>query len=152
MVDEKFTENRRQFLGMSMATIAGAVTGGPAMAMPSPAPAQSGTVREPAVIGYPDRKGARGEPVRLVAVVPDTPDQFTGSTPALYREGYEYYRTARAAHPNSPNRYAYSSLPLQMAFFPFDQIETISPRPGTGHCGLQGRYALLEPAGLRGGP
>lgn len=302
MKDEKFTENRRQFLGMSMATIAGVVTGGSAMAMPSSAPVQSGTVREPAVIGYPDRKGvtiervayparntgtkivanlfkpanfdarkkyaaivvthpfggvkeqtaglyahrlaeqgfislaydasyqgesggeprlmevpaqrvddiscaidflvshpqvdaarigslgicagggyalcsaqtelrvkavaavstfnlgearreamgtlsyeerikrlkdandqrsreARGEPVRLVPVVPDTPDQFTASTPALYREGYEYYRTARAAHPNSPNRYAYSSLPLQMAFFPFDQLETISPRP-----------------------
>jgi uncharacterized protein len=23
----------------------------------------------------------------------------------------------------------YSSLPLQMAFFPYDQVETISPRP-----------------------
>jgi fermentation-respiration switch protein FrsA (DUF1100 family) len=72
---------------------------------------------------------ARGEPVRLVPVVPDTPDAFTAKTPALYREGYEYYRTARAAHPNSPNRYAFSSLPLQMAYFPFDQLETISPRP-----------------------
>ena len=72
---------------------------------------------------------ARGEPVRLVPVVPDTPDAFTANTPALYREGYEYYRTARAAHPNSPNRYAFSSLPLQMAYFPFDQLETISPRP-----------------------
>jgi uncharacterized protein len=72
---------------------------------------------------------ARGEPVRLVPVVPDTLDAFTASTPALYREGYEYYRTARAAHPNSPNRYAFSSLPLQMAYFPFDQLETISPRP-----------------------
>jgi hypothetical protein len=30
---------------------------------------------------------------------------------------------------NSPNRYMFSSLPLQMAFFPFDQVETISPRP-----------------------
>jgi fermentation-respiration switch protein FrsA (DUF1100 family) len=72
---------------------------------------------------------ARGEPVRLVPVVPDTPDQFTDKTPALYREGYEYYRTARAQHPNSPNRYVFSSLPLQMAFFPFEQLETISPRP-----------------------
>ena len=37
--------------------------------------------------------------------------------------------TPRAKHPNSPNRYMFSSLPLQMAFFPFDQVETISPRP-----------------------
>jgi fermentation-respiration switch protein FrsA (DUF1100 family) len=72
---------------------------------------------------------ARGEVVRLVPVVPDSPDAFTESTPVLYREGYDYYRTSRAQHPNSPNRYAFSSLPLQMAFFPFDQLETISPRP-----------------------
>lgn len=72
---------------------------------------------------------ARGETVRLVQVVPDSPDAFTESTPVLYREGYDYYRTARAQHPNSPNRYVFSSLPLQMAFFPFDQLDTISPRP-----------------------
>jgi len=72
---------------------------------------------------------ARGEPVRLVPVVPDSAAAFTESTPALYREGYDYYRTARAQHPNSPNRYVFSSLPLQMAFVPFEQLDTISPRP-----------------------
>lgn len=74
-------------------------------------------------------KEARGEPVRLVPVVPESPAEFTDSTPDLYRQGYEYYVTARAKHPNSPNRYMFSSLPLQMAFFPFDQVATISPRP-----------------------
>ncbi len=74
-------------------------------------------------------KEARGEPVRLVPISPESPAQFTESTPALYREGYDYYMTPRAKHPNSPNRYVFSSLPLQMAFFPFDQVETISPRP-----------------------
>ena len=72
---------------------------------------------------------ARGEPVRLVPVVPDSAASFTESTPQLYREGYDYYRTARAQHPNSPNRYVFSSLPQQMAFFPFEQLDTISPRP-----------------------
>lgn len=72
---------------------------------------------------------ARGEAVRLVPVVPDSPAGFTEGTPQLYREGYDYYRTPRAQHPNSPNRYVFSSLPLQMAFFPFDQLDTISPRP-----------------------
>ena len=72
---------------------------------------------------------ARGEAVRLVPVVPESAASFTESTPQLYREGYEYYRTARAQHPNSPNRYMLSSLPLQMAFFPFEQLETLSPRP-----------------------
>jgi fermentation-respiration switch protein FrsA (DUF1100 family) len=72
---------------------------------------------------------ARGEAVRLVPVVPDSADAFTESTPVLYREGYDYYGTAQAQHPNSPNRYMFSSLPLQMAFFPFDQLDTISPPP-----------------------
>jgi uncharacterized protein len=72
---------------------------------------------------------ARGEPVRLVPVVPESAASFTESTPQLYREGYDYYRTPRAQHPNSPNKYVFSSLPLQMAFFPFEQLDTISPRP-----------------------
>jgi hypothetical protein len=72
---------------------------------------------------------ARGEAVQLVPVVPDTTASFTERTPQLYREGYEYYRTPRAQHPNSPNRYVFSSLPQQMAFFPFEQLDTISPRP-----------------------
>jgi uncharacterized protein len=74
-------------------------------------------------------KEARGEPVRLVQISPESTAEFTKTTPALYREGYDYYMTPRAKHPNSPNRYAFSSLPLQMAFFPFSQVETISPRP-----------------------
>ena len=61
--------------------------------------------------------------------MPDSAASFTENTPQLYREGYYYYRTPRAQHPNSPNRYVFSSLPLQMAFFPFDQLDTISPRP-----------------------
>jgi fermentation-respiration switch protein FrsA (DUF1100 family) len=72
---------------------------------------------------------ARGEAVQLVPVVPDTTASFTERTPQLYREGYDYYRTPRAQHPNSPNRYVFSSLPQQMAFFPFEQLDTISPRP-----------------------
>ena len=72
---------------------------------------------------------ARGGPVRLVSVVPDSAASFTESTPQLYREGYDYYRTPRAQHPNSPNRYVFSSLPQQLAFFPFEQLDTISPRP-----------------------
>jgi fermentation-respiration switch protein FrsA (DUF1100 family) len=80
-------------------------------------------------VGEGPSREARGEPARLVPVVPDSAASFTETTPALYREGYEYYRTARAQHPNSPNRYVFSSLPQQMAFFPFQQLDTISPRP-----------------------
>jgi fermentation-respiration switch protein FrsA (DUF1100 family) len=72
---------------------------------------------------------SRGEPVQLISVVPNSPAEFTDKTPQLYREGYDYYRTRRGQHPNSPSKYMYSSLPQQMAFFPFDQLDTISPRP-----------------------
>jgi fermentation-respiration switch protein FrsA (DUF1100 family) len=72
---------------------------------------------------------ARGEAVRLVHVVPDSAAGFSENTPQLYHEGYDYYRTPRAQHPNSPNRDVFSRLPLQLAFFPFDQLDTISPRP-----------------------
>jgi fermentation-respiration switch protein FrsA (DUF1100 family) len=82
-----------------------------------------------AEVGKQRTRETRGEPVLFVPVVPDSADQFTDKTPALYREGYEYYRTPRAQHPNSPNRYMFTSLGLQMAFFPFEQVETISPRP-----------------------
>ncbi|WP_066267355.1 alpha/beta hydrolase [Hydrogenophaga palleronii] len=72
---------------------------------------------------------ARGEPIRLVPTVPESTKDFTASTPVMYREGYEYYKTARGQHPNAPTRAVFSSLPAQMAFFAFDQIETIAPRP-----------------------
>jgi fermentation-respiration switch protein FrsA (DUF1100 family) len=72
---------------------------------------------------------ARGEIAQLISVVPDSPANFTDKTPQLYREGYDYYRTPRAQHPNSPGKYMYSSLPQQIAFFPFEQLDTISPRP-----------------------
>jgi fermentation-respiration switch protein FrsA (DUF1100 family) len=72
---------------------------------------------------------ARGEAAQMISVVPDSPANFTEKTPQLYREGYEYYRTPRGQHPNSPSKYMYSSLPQQIAFFPFEQLDTISPRP-----------------------
>ncbi len=62
-------------------------------------------------------------------MVPDSPASFTDKTPQLYREGYDYYRTPRGQHPNSPSKYVYSSLPQQIAFFPFEQLDAISPRP-----------------------
>jgi 4-carboxymuconolactone decarboxylase len=91
-------------------------------------------------------KEARGEPVRLVPVVPESPAEFTEKTPDLYRQGYQYYITPRAKHPNSPNRYMFSSLPLQMAFFPFDQVETISPRPIRGSTAHMTRSLRVFPA------
>ena len=72
---------------------------------------------------------AQGESIRLVAAVPESDANFTASTPVMYREGYEYYRTARGQHPNAPAVSVFSTLPSQMSFNAFAQIETISPRP-----------------------
>jgi len=46
---------------------------------------------------------------------------------ALYREGYVYYAQV-APIPRTMDRFVFSTLSQQMAFFPFEQIETISPR------------------------
>jgi fermentation-respiration switch protein FrsA (DUF1100 family) len=101
--------------------------------------------------GQARSREAGGEPVRLVPVVPDSAASFTESTPQLYREGYDYYRTARAQHPNSPNRYVFSSLPLQMAFFPFEQLDTISPRPLLVIAGSRADTLFWEPGSVREG-
>jgi len=80
-------------------------------------------------IGAQRTREARREPLRLINFVPASADEITPETPELYREGYDYYCTPRAQHPNAPGRYVFTSLGLQMAFFPFEQVETISPRP-----------------------
>jgi len=80
-------------------------------------------------VGKQRTRQARGESIQLASAIPDSPAQFTDKTPVLYREGYEYYRTPRGQHPNAPARYTFTSLARQMDFFPFDQIDTISPRP-----------------------
>ncbi|PPT86627.1 MULTISPECIES: alpha/beta hydrolase [Xanthomonas] len=72
---------------------------------------------------------AQGGPVRLTATVPESAKDFTSSTPVMYREGFEYYRTSRGRHPNAVCRAVFSTLPAQMAFYAFEALETISPRP-----------------------
>jgi fermentation-respiration switch protein FrsA (DUF1100 family) len=80
-------------------------------------------------IGDQCTREARGEPVRVISFVPASPEEIARDTPRMYREGYEYYCTPRAQHPNAPGKYVFSSVGLQMGFFPFEQVETISPRP-----------------------
>ena len=74
-------------------------------------------------------KEVQGAPLQMGLAVPASNADFTDKTPPLYREGYEYYRTPRGQHPNAPGHYVFTSLAQQMAFFPFAQVETISPRP-----------------------
>ena len=57
------------------------------------------------------------------------PQQLNDSDPEFIREFYDYYKTPRGGHPNSTGFYSFTSLAPMMNFFPFVQIETISPRP-----------------------
>jgi len=72
-------------------------------------------------------KEAGGPP--LVQQLIPSKEQWTTSTPNFFKEAYEYYLTPRGQHPNAANRYVVTSVGLHMAYFPFAQVETISPRP-----------------------
>ncbi|MFI5618010.1 alpha/beta hydrolase [Streptomyces sp. NPDC051567] len=61
-------------------------------------------------------------------VVPDTAEEASG-LPTLYREGHDYYRTPRAQHPNSGNRYLFRSVDQIAQYSSYDLIDLISPRP-----------------------
>lgn len=58
-----------------------------------------------------------------------TPEAVTEESPAVAREFYDYYRTKRGHHPRSTTAMSRTSDAALMSFFPFSQIESISPRP-----------------------
>lgn len=68
----------------------------------------------------------RGEPRTNTLGVPE---KITLNDTENTREFYDYYRTPRAQHPNTDTSYSLISQATMMSFFPFAQIETISPRP-----------------------
>jgi len=67
-----------------------------------------------------------GEPRKDIGAVPES---VKPSDPDNLKDFYDYYRTPRGQHPNSTSYYSFISLAPMMNFFPFVQIETISPRP-----------------------
>src|SRR4051794_28902339 len=58
-----------------------------------------------------------------------TPETINASSSAVEREFYDFYRTPRGAHPGTTTQPTLSSNVAFMNFYPFAQIETISPRP-----------------------
>ncbi|MFE5410920.1 alpha/beta hydrolase [Microbacterium sp. NPDC056569] len=78
-------------------------------------------------IGAQLNREAGGEP--LVQQLVPSPDQLTADTPSFFREAADYYLTERGGHPRAENRYVVTSVGLHMGYFPFAQIEAISPRP-----------------------
>jgi fermentation-respiration switch protein FrsA (DUF1100 family) len=77
-------------------------------------------------IGEQRTKEFAGAPRRDNLGVPEklSPDDTENT-----REFYDYYRTPRGQHPNACTNYSFTSAAPMMNFFPFAQIETISPRP-----------------------
>ena len=57
------------------------------------------------------------------------PEKVDANTPPFALDFLDYYDTPRGNHPNSTAYYSFTSLAPMMNFFPFVQIETISPRP-----------------------
>lgn len=47
----------------------------------------------------------------------------------MYREGFDYYQTERANHPNASNKYLFTSLDRLFAFTAFDHLDMLAPRP-----------------------
>ena len=57
------------------------------------------------------------------------PEKVDENTPKFAIDFLDYYdNPKRGQHPNSTGYYSYTSLAPMMNFFPFAQIETISPR------------------------
>lgn len=78
-------------------------------------------------IGKQRTREFRGEKRKDIRALPVKVDE---NTPQYAREFIEYYENPeRGYHPNSDGWYSYTSLAPMMNFFPFAQIETISPRP-----------------------
>lgn len=72
-------------------------------------------------------KEARGEAPLITKLLPtSTPP---ADAPQFVRNAYDYYNTARGQHPNATGNFRAVSVIQQMEFFPFAQIDTISPRP-----------------------
>jgi fermentation-respiration switch protein FrsA (DUF1100 family) len=62
-------------------------------------------------------------------LVPDSPEGLPENFPALFKEGSEYYRTPRAQHPRSTNRYPMWSHQLLVNYSSYAFNDFISPRP-----------------------
>ncbi|GAA2787328.1 alpha/beta hydrolase [Saccharopolyspora taberi] len=58
-----------------------------------------------------------------------TPEQLDENSTAVEREFYDFYRTARGHSPNTTTHPTLTSNVKFMNFYPFADIETISPRP-----------------------
>jgi fermentation-respiration switch protein FrsA (DUF1100 family) len=72
---------------------------------------------------------ANGAAPVYVPFVPEKLEDIDDNTPAMLREGYDYYRTPRGSHPNSKGRFLMTSLDKMLAFSTFPLIPTLLTQP-----------------------
>ena len=60
---------------------------------------------------------------------PGAAESLTNESDPVTREFYDYYRTPRGQHPRATTNMSMSSFQSMADFYPFERIETISPRP-----------------------
>lgn len=72
---------------------------------------------------------ANGAEPRYAPFVPEKREDIDENTPDMLREGYDYYRTARGAHPNSKGRFLLSGMDRMYAFSVFDLIPEFLTQP-----------------------
>lgn len=58
-----------------------------------------------------------------------TPEEITPDSPDVAKEFYDYYRTRRGHHARSTTAMSLTSNGALMQFYPFEHLDTISPRP-----------------------
>lgn len=58
-----------------------------------------------------------------------TPEKLTAQSSPVDREFFDFYRTARGHRPNTTTHPTLTSNVRFLNYFPFEEIETISPRP-----------------------
>jgi fermentation-respiration switch protein FrsA (DUF1100 family) len=72
---------------------------------------------------------ARGAEPAYAPFVPEKLEDIDENTPDLLREGYDYYRTPRGAHPNSKGRFLLAGMDKMFAFSCFDLIPDFLTQP-----------------------
>ncbi|MCW3465151.1 alpha/beta fold hydrolase [Chitinophaga nivalis] len=80
-------------------------------------------------VGKQRTREAQGAPIKYVNYVFNSREEIPAGATGMYQEGYDYYRTPRGQHPNSQNKYVFTSLDKLMAFTALDHVAMISPRP-----------------------
>lgn len=75
-----------------------------------------------------EQEAETGE-LKIVPIIPETPELFDENTPAMVREAYDYYCTPRAQHPRANNRMVFDSNMMILSFDGFNHIDTLLTQP-----------------------